>query len=80
MTLARPTFDPADPGFRIDPYPIFARLRADNPVHWADAVRGFVVTRYADVQRVIALLGQLLIVLVAANALEGVGRREVSPQ
>ena len=52
MTLARPTFDPADPGFRIDPYPIFARLRADNPVHWADAVRGFVVTRYADVQRV----------------------------
>jgi len=27
-------FDPADPGFLADPYPTFARLRAQAPVQW----------------------------------------------
>ncbi len=51
MTATKPLFDPADPAFRINPYPLFARLRAANPVHWSPAVRGHVVTRYHDVQR-----------------------------
>ena len=51
MSANLPVFDPAVAAFRVAPYPIFARLRTENPVHWSDAVRGFVVTRYADVQR-----------------------------
>jgi cytochrome P450 len=51
--VPKPTFDPADPAFRVDPYPLFARLRDENPVHWSDAVRAHVVTRYGDVQRVL---------------------------
>ncbi|MFC4854784.1 cytochrome P450 [Actinophytocola glycyrrhizae] len=27
-------FDPRDPAFLADPYPVFAQLRADGPVHW----------------------------------------------
>jgi cytochrome P450 len=27
-------FDPRDPAFLADPYPVFAALRADGPVHW----------------------------------------------
>ncbi len=49
---ARFSFDPADPALLADPYPVFARLRADDPVHWSD--HGFwVTTRHADVRSVI---------------------------
>jgi cytochrome P450 len=44
-------FDPADPAFRVNPYPLFAQMRASNPVHWSPGVRAHVVTRYDDVQR-----------------------------
>jgi len=41
-------YDPADPRYRIDPYPLYARLREADPVHWSPL--GFwVLTRYADV-------------------------------
>lgn len=43
------TLDPHDEGFRADPFPTFARLRDTDPVHWSDAVGGWVLTRYADV-------------------------------
>ncbi len=49
--MPKPIFNPAEPAFHRDPYPLFARLRAENPVHWSDAVRGVVLTRYGDVQR-----------------------------
>jgi cytochrome P450 len=32
-----------------DPYPIFERLREDDPVHYSDAHRAWLVTRYDDV-------------------------------
>lgn len=32
-----------------DPYPYFARLRAEDPVHWDGRSRAWVVTRYDDV-------------------------------
>ena len=35
-----------------DPYPIFARLRAQEPVAWVPALRCWLVTRAADVEHV----------------------------
>lgn len=39
--------DPTLPG-HPDPYPHYDCLRTDDPVHWSDAVGGWVLTRYAD--------------------------------
>lgn len=37
MTITNITLDPRDPGFTADPYPAYARLRAESPVaHWPD--------------------------------------------
>lgn len=35
--------------FQVDPYPTYARLRQDAPVHFSEGWGGFVLTRYADV-------------------------------
>jgi len=46
------SFDPADPALITDPYPVFAALREQDPVHWTD--HGYwVATRYDDVRAVI---------------------------
>jgi cytochrome P450 len=45
-------FDPAEPSLRVDPYPYLADLRAREPVHFSPALKGWVVLRHADVQRV----------------------------
>ena len=45
-----PTFDLRAPGVLADPYPLFARLRAEDPVHWSPALKGWVLTRYDDVK------------------------------
>src|SRR3990170_3376104 len=42
-----PLFNPSDPSFRIDPYPTYARLREEEPVH-ETALGSWVVSRYAD--------------------------------
>lgn len=42
-------YRPSDPAFVADPYPAFARLRADAPVAWDDATGQWVVARFADV-------------------------------
>jgi cytochrome P450 len=44
-------FDPT-PEFRADPYPVYARLRAQDPVH-RTALGFWVLTRYEDVARVL---------------------------
>jgi cytochrome P450 len=36
-----------------NPYPFYARLRSHDPVHWADQVGAWVLTRYADVMAVL---------------------------
>ncbi|HEY6335257.1 MAG TPA: cytochrome P450, partial [Alphaproteobacteria bacterium] len=41
--------DLGDPALNADPFPHFARLRAVDPVHWSERLRGWVLTRYADV-------------------------------
>ena len=43
-------FDTRAPGVLADPYPAFRRLRAEDPVHWSPALKGWVLTRYADVK------------------------------
>jgi hypothetical protein len=45
-----PEFTPAEPAWLADPYPFYAQLRQEDPVHWAAAPEGrWVLTRYADV-------------------------------
>lgn len=36
-----------------NPYPLYHRLRAEDPVHWDPFLHSWVVTRYADVVRVL---------------------------
>jgi cytochrome P450 len=43
-------YDPTDPATRRDPFPLFRRLRAEDPVHWSETLGGWVLTRYADVR------------------------------
>ncbi|MCW2801741.1 MAG: cytochrome [Aeromicrobium sp.] len=45
-------FDPYDYEFHEDPYPLYARLRAEAPVFHAHADNLWVVSRHADVRRV----------------------------
>lgn len=44
-----PTFDPRDPALHRDPYPLYARLRDEDPVH-RSPFGMWVLTRHADVQ------------------------------
>jgi cytochrome P450 len=51
MTAAgAPIFDTKAPGVLADPYPSFARLREAEPVQWSPPLKGWIVTRYADVK------------------------------
>jgi cytochrome P450 len=36
-------------GHLPDPYPLFHRLQAEDPVHWSDVLSAWVITRYQDV-------------------------------
>ncbi|MGB9367056.1 MAG: cytochrome P450 [Xanthobacteraceae bacterium] len=42
--------DFADPATNADPFPIFKRLRENDPVHWSEPMKAWVVTRYEDVK------------------------------
>ncbi|HRD76433.1 MAG TPA: cytochrome P450 [Hyphomicrobiaceae bacterium] len=44
--------DFADPATNADPFAIFARLRAEDPAHWSEAMKAWVVTRYDDVKAI----------------------------
>ncbi|CAN5640902.1 cytochrome P450 [soil metagenome] len=43
-------FDPFDYGFQEDPYPVYARCRAEDPLHHNATHDFWVLTRHADVQ------------------------------
>lgn len=47
------TFDPMAAGFVESPYAHYAALRAADPVHRSELLEGWVLTRYADVERVL---------------------------
>ena len=46
-------FDPFEEGFNEWPYAQYARLRAADPVHHSELLGGWMLTRYADVERVL---------------------------
>src|SRR5271168_661761 len=41
------------PEVLADPYPLYRRLRTEDPVHWDPFLHAWVVTRYAEVVRVL---------------------------
>jgi cytochrome P450 len=47
-------YDPRLPEEIADPFPSFARLRAEDPVHWSEILGGWVLTRYRDVRAALA--------------------------
>jgi len=47
MTLA---YEPWRPEVIADPYPVYRRLREEDPVHWSERLGAWIVTRYGDVQ------------------------------
>ena len=42
-----------DPAVLADPYPLYDRLRTEEPVHWDAVLHSWVVTRYSDVVTVL---------------------------
>ena len=45
-------FRPDDPDFIRDPFPLFKRMRDEDPVHWSPRIKSWVLTRYDDVKAV----------------------------
>lgn len=41
-----------DPATLADPYPLFTRLRDEDPCHWSPRLKSWVLTRYDDVKAV----------------------------
>lgn len=46
-------YDPKDPETINDPIPVLRRLQDEDPLHWSDALGGWMVTRYDDVRAVL---------------------------
>jgi len=46
-------FNPFLPEFRVDPYRFYRALRRSDPVYFSPVLRGWVLTRYADVATVL---------------------------
>jgi cytochrome P450 len=53
-TTARPmpVYDPSDDATRRNPFPLYEVLQEHDPVHWSEALRSWIVTRYTDVRQV----------------------------
>jgi len=45
-------YRPNDPAVLSDPFPLFARMRDEDPAHWSPLLKAWVLTRYDDVKRV----------------------------
>lgn len=43
-----------EPEVLADPYPLYHRLRSEDPVHWDPFLHAWVVTRYVDVMQVLS--------------------------
>jgi cytochrome P450 len=46
-------YDPADPATLRNPHAIFARLRAEDPVHWSEPMQAWIVTEYDLASRIL---------------------------
>jgi cytochrome P450 len=47
-------YNPFHPDFRKDPYRVYRRLQSEAPVYYSRALRGFILSRHADITRVLA--------------------------
>jgi cytochrome P450 len=45
-------YKPNEPGVLADPFPLYERLRDEDPAHWSPRLKAWVLTRYEDVKRV----------------------------
>ncbi len=52
------TYPLTDPAFLEDPYPVYRRMRQQDPVYWSDALGHWVLTRYDDVLAAAAACNQ----------------------
>lgn len=46
----QPEYNPSDPAVIANPYQVLQHLQDEDPVHWSDAINGWVLTRYDDVR------------------------------
>jgi len=46
-------YNPFIPDVHANPYPMYARLREEDPVHWSELMEAWVLTRYEDVVAVL---------------------------
>ena len=46
-------YNPTASAVQQNPYPLYDRLRRKDPVHWSEMTRGWMVSRYADADRVL---------------------------
>lgn len=53
MTASDLCYDPSTRAVIDNPFPLFARLQREAPVHWSAPLRGWVVTRYEDCKAVL---------------------------
>jgi cytochrome P450 len=53
VTPASDSFDPFDPAYVLDPYPILAELRKSEPVFFSPRIGSWVVTRFETVKAVL---------------------------
>src|SRR5471032_1708682 len=49
---AAPDYRPDDPVTLADPFPLYRRLRDEDPAHWSPRLKSWVLTRYQDVKAV----------------------------
>lgn len=45
-------YRPNDPAVLADPFPLYRRMRDEDPAHWSPRLKAWVLTRYEDVKRV----------------------------
>lgn len=48
------SFNPFLAEMRADPYPVYRRLREEDPVHYSEVIRSWVLTRHADAVQVLS--------------------------
>lgn len=51
MTIPFESYDPSDMRIRENPFPIYAYLQDNDPVHWSKSLKSWVITRYDDVRQ-----------------------------
>ncbi|MGW0916905.1 cytochrome P450 [Streptomyces sp. NPDC002784] len=52
MSAAPQLPDILSPEFAADPYPVYAAMRANEPLIWHEAMQSYILSRYEDVERV----------------------------